>query len=171
MEVKSPVQQRFIKRYIPDSLTKKDRKIQARMLSRSRKLYKQGKYYTRKKVASFHDRPSKHVANARRLYHIENLNETNPELVKATGCSSDALSKIVEKGEGAYFSSGSRPNQTAQSWGYARLASAITGSKSAVVDFDILDKGCDHKKKAWKYAKKAIAKYGKTLRRAPKTVV
>lgn len=161
---------KFIQRYVPRYMTKKDRKSQAQMLSRSRKLYKQGKYYTRKKVASFHDRPSKHVAKARQIYHIENIHP-NEQLAKATGCSSDALSKIVEKGEGAYFSSGSRPNQTAQSWGYARLASAITGSKSAVVDFDILDKGCDHKKKAFYLAKTAVAKYGKTLRRAPKTVV
>ena len=61
------------------------------------------------------------------------------ELEKATGCSIDALKKIVNKSEGAYFSSGSRPNQTAQSWGYARLASAITGGKSAAVDYKIID--------------------------------
>jgi len=141
------------------------------MLQKSRKLYKHGKYYTRKKVASFQHRPSKHLVKARSLYHVENMNPLDPKLAKATGCSADALSKIVEKGEGAYFSSGSRPNQTAHSWGYARLASAITGSKSAVVDFDILDKGCDHKKKAFRLAKKAVAKYGRTLRRAPKTIV
>jgi hypothetical protein len=32
----------------------------------------------------------------------------------------------------------------------ARLASAITSGNAAKVDFDILDKGCDHKKKAYK---------------------
>ena len=41
----------------------------------------------------------------------------------------------MKKGQGAYYSSGSRPNQSAHSWGYARLASAITGGKSAAVDF------------------------------------
>ena len=60
-----------------------------------------------------------------------------------TGCKSSALNKIVRKGEGAYYSSGSRPNQTPQSWGIARLASSITGGKAAAVDYDIITEGCD----------------------------
>jgi hypothetical protein len=58
----------------------------------------------------------------------------------------------VKKGEGAYYSSGSRPNQTPQSWAYARLASAITGGKASLVDYSILEKGCDPRKKALKLA-------------------
>ena len=81
-------------------------------------------------------------------------------LVRATGCSVGALRRIVKKGEGAYYSSGSRPNQTAQSWGYARLASAITGQKAAAVDYNILDKGCIHRKKTFRLAKNARRKYG-----------
>ena len=69
------------------------------------------------------------------------------------------MNQIVKKGEGAYFSSGSRPNQTAQSWGLARLASSITAGKSAAVDYDILNKGCDHNKKAFKLANKSRKKY------------
>ena len=65
------------------------------------------------------------------------------------------LRKIVSKGMGAYYSSGSRPNQTAESWGIARLASAITGGKSAVVDYHLLEKGCNKKSKSLKLAKKA----------------
>ena len=73
-----------------------------------------------------------------------------------------ALNKIVEKGEGAYYSSGSRPNQTSQSWGLARLASSITAGKSAAVDYNILEKGCNHTKRAFRLANKArqIYKYG-----------
>ena len=66
----------------------------------------------------------------------------------------EALNKIVKKGEGAYYSSGSRPNQTPQSWGYARLASSVTGGKAAIVDYDILENGCNHKKPAFLLAKK-----------------
>ena len=51
------------------------------------------------------------------------------------------LRKIVKKGQGAYFSSGSRPNQTGHSWGRARLASAITGGK-AEEGYKILEEGC-----------------------------
>jgi hypothetical protein len=135
-------------------LTKKDRKRQMNMLTKSRKLYKQHKYFTRKKVASLKSKPSKPVANARRIYGVEDVKPSN-ELAKATGCSVSALKKIVQKGEGAYFSSGSRPNQTAHSWGYARLASAITGGNAAAVDFSIIEKGCSHTKKAFKLAQKA----------------
>ncbi len=40
-------------RYLPNKLTKKDKKKQAQMLNKSRKQYKKGKYYTREKLSSF----------------------------------------------------------------------------------------------------------------------
>lgn len=145
-------------RYIPFRLTKKDKKRQLKMLIKSRKMYKKGKYYSRPKVASFKSKPSKHIRNAQKIYKIDHITPST-ELAKATGCSIDALKKIVRKGEGAYYSSGSRPNQTAQSWGLARLASSITAGKSAAVDYNILEKGCDHNKKAFKLAKKSRKQY------------
>ncbi len=146
------------RRYIPTSLSIKDKKEQAKMLAKSRKLYKKNEYYTRKKVKSFHSKTSNHILNARKTYKINSI-VPSKELSKATGCSIASLQKIVNKGEGAYFSSGSRPNQTAQSWGIARLASAITAGKAAAVDYNILEKGCDHKKKAFKLANKARKMY------------
>jgi len=151
---------KFPVRYLQSLLTKRDKVTQINMLQKSRKLYKKGKYYTRKPVKSFVSKPSKHLAKARRIYGVENVAPSD-ELAKATSCSIGALQKIVNKGEGAYFSSGSRPNQTAQSWGYARLASAITGGKSAAVDYNIIDEGCDHRGKAFFYAEEAKKKYGK----------
>jgi hypothetical protein len=71
-----------------------------------------------------------------------------------------ALKQIVRKGEGAYFSSGSRPNQTSQSWGLARLASSITGGKASAVDYNILNEGCNHRKPAFILANAARKKYG-----------
>jgi hypothetical protein len=104
------------------------------------------------------------------IYKVDNITP-NKQLASATGCSLDALNQIVKKGEGAYYSSGSRPNQTAQSWGLARLASSLTSGKAAAVDFNILDKGCDHNKKAFALAKKAKKKYGHGLSRTKKTKV
>ncbi len=69
------------------------------------------------------------------------------------------MKQIVKKGEGAYYSSGSRPNQTARSWGIARLASSITSGKSSAVDYNIIDKECHHNKLAYKLADKAKKKY------------
>jgi DNA-binding Xre family transcriptional regulator len=122
-------------------------------------MYKKGVYYSRDKVKSFKSKPSNHIKNALRIYKIDSI-IPNKQLSDATGCSLSALKQIVKKGEGAYFSSGSRPNQSAQSWGLARLASSLTSGKAAAVDFDILDKGCDHNKKAFILAKKAKKKYG-----------
>jgi hypothetical protein len=145
-------------RYLPPQLSSADKQKQVRMLKKSKRLYKKGEYFTRDKVRTYKHRPSKHVVLARKLYHIDNISPT-PKLAKASGCSLSALRQIVRKGEGAYFSSGSRPNQTAQSWGLARLASALTGGKSAAVDYHILEKGCDAKGKAFRLAQTSVKKY------------
>ena len=95
----------------------------------------------------------------------------NNELEKKTGCSIDGLNQIMKKGQGAYFS-GSRPGQTPTSWGYARLASSITGGKSAAIDFHILDKECNHKtSKAYKLALKSKKKYHTGTRKVPKRLI
>jgi len=146
------------RRYLPSTNKIKDTKKQVKMLMKSRKQYKKGEFFTRKKLKSFKSKTSSHVKDAQRIYNISTLIPNN-ELVKKTGCSLSALKQIVRKGEGAYYSSGSRPNQTAQSWGLARLASSITAGKSAAVDYDILEKGCDHNKKAFLLAKKSRKKY------------
>lgn len=141
----------FPVRYLPNSLNRNDRKKQKTMLLKSRNMYKKGKYYTRKSLSSAKTKPSNHVSNARKMYNIHSVTPTK-ELVFKTGCTLSTLKKIVNKGEGAYYSSGSRPNQTPQSWGLARLASSITGGNAAAVDFDLLEKGCDHSKRAFRLA-------------------
>ena len=145
-------------RYLPKNLTLRDRKKQLNMLIKSKKLYKQNKYYTRKNLPSFKHKKSKHILNAIKIYKIKNILPSK-ELVDKTGCNLVSLNQIVKKGEGAYYSSGSRPNQTPQSWGLARLASSLTGGKSAAVDFDIISKGCNHTKKAYILANKSRKKY------------
>jgi len=145
-------------RYVPKTLSRKDKQKQIQMLNKSKRLYKKNKFYTRKQLPSYHNKTSNHILNARKIYKIDKITP-NKQLSLATGCSLPALKKIVSKGAGAYFSSGSRPNQTAQSWGLARLASSITAGKSAAVDYDILEKGCNHNKKAYILAKKARKQY------------
>lgn len=157
-------------RYLPKNLSKKDKKKQVSMLLKSRKLYKKNKYFTRKKVASYKSKTSNHILNARKIYGIENI-KPSKELAAKTGCTIGALKKIVNKGAGAYFSSGSRPNQTGQSWGLARLASSITGGKAAAVDYDIINKGCQHNKKAFILASRARKKYGYGHSKTKKVIV
>jgi hypothetical protein len=149
---------KFPMRYLPKHLTKNDKIKQFKMLIKSKRLYKKHKYYTRKMIRSYKNMKSKHILNARKIYNITNI-LPNKELSLKTGCKLEALNKIVKKGEGAYYSSGSRPNQTPQSWGLARLASSLTGGKSAAVDYDIIKTGCNHKKKAFILANKSRKKY------------
>jgi hypothetical protein len=145
-------------RYVPKNITRKDKKKQVNMLIKSKKLYKKKKYYTRKNISSYKNKKSKHLLNAQKIYNIKNITP-NKELSLKTGCKISALKQIVKKGEGAYYSSGSRPNQTPQSWGLARLASSLTSGKAAAVDYDIIKKGCNHKKKAFILANKSRKKH------------
>jgi hypothetical protein len=157
------------KRYVPASLNPKDKRIQRKQLKNSRNLYKKKVYHTRKKVKSFVSKPSNHVQNAKRIYKIPSV-RISRKLSQKTGCSLKGLRKIQSKGEGAYFSSGSRPNQTSQSWGVARLASSVTGGKASMVDYRILEKYCNKNSRALKLARKTMKKnkhsYGK--RKVPK---
>jgi len=157
-------------KYLPKKLTKKDKKILKKELKKSRKSYKIGKYITRKKVKSFKSKKSQHVLNAERIYKLKNLT-VNKELVKKTGCSLKSLNTIIKKGQGAYYSSGSRPNQTPHSWGYARLASSITGGKAAAIDFNILNEGCSKNSNALKLANFARSKFGYGTRKVSKTKI
>ena len=134
----------FSRRYLPRTLSKKDYQRQKQMLLQTRKNYARHRFRNRKTqkfLASYPHKKSQHIRNAQKIYGVENIRPT-PELAKKTGCSVGALEKIVNKGEGAYYSSGSRPNQTAQSWGLARLASAITGANASIIDAHILEEGC-----------------------------
>ena len=155
----------YPKKYIPKRLSKKDKTRQKRMLEKSRRLYKKNRYYTREKVKSFKSKKSNHIINAEKIYKIDSV-KPSKELSEKTGCSIKGLREIVKKGQGAYYSSGSRPNQTAHSWGIARLASAITGGKSSQIDMHILEKYCSPNSKALKLAKKS--KYKNNIKKTPK---
>jgi hypothetical protein len=157
-------------RYVPKGLSKKDRKIQKRELKKSRKMYKGKKYYTRKKVKSFKSKVSPHILKARKMYKIEKITPSR-KLAKASKCSLKGLKRMFKKGQGAYFSSGSRPNQTGHSWGYARMASAITGGKASAVDFHIIEKECKKSSRAFKLAKKARKTYKRGRRRVKQTKI
>jgi hypothetical protein len=118
-------------------LSKKDKIIQKRMILKSRRMYKQGIYKTRKMLKSYPNKVSNHVTRAKKKFGADSM-VPSPELAKKTGCPLYVLQKIVQKGEGAYYSSGSRPNQTPQSWGIARLSSALTGGPAAKVDASLV---------------------------------
>jgi len=145
----------FPYRYLPNTLTRRDKAKQKRGLLKSRRLYKKGVYFSRPHVKSYKHRRSSHLRRAEEMYGVKKIRPDN-QLARATRCTRKSLEKIVNKGRGAYYSSGSRPNQTAESWGLARLASAITGQKAARVDYHILKDGCRKTSRALRLAKKLV---------------
>jgi hypothetical protein len=140
-------------RYVPSTLSTRDTVKQKHYIDRSRKLYLNGKYYQRPKIKSFTSKKSSHVFRATNLYGVPTM-KPSATLARATKCKKWALNKIINKGRGAYYSSGSRPNQTPDSWGYARLASALTGGPSSQIDYHILEKGCQKGSTALRLANK-----------------
>jgi hypothetical protein len=154
-------------KYLPNKLSNKDKKKQLKQLKKSRKAYKKGIYIKREPVKSYKSKKSQHIINAEKIYNIKNLSINN-ELIKKTGCSKKSLKKILKKGMGAYYSSGSRPNQNAHSWGIARLASSISSGKAAAIDYKILEEGCKSNSKALKLAKESRKKHGYGTRKVKK---
>lgn len=65
------------------------------------------------------------------------------DISKLTGFKKKGLEKIVEKGEGAFYSNPEsvRPHvKNPTQWGMARVYSAVMGGKAAQVDKDLLKK-------------------------------
>tara|TARA_R100000541_G_scaffold11373_2_gene19495 strand:- start:448 stop:873 length:426 start_codon:yes stop_codon:yes gene_type:complete len=63
------------------------------------------------------------------------------DISKATGVPRKALTEVIKKGQGAYYSAGSRPGQTPQSWSRARMyAFLMGGEKVRKVDNHIIEK-------------------------------
>jgi len=114
------------KSYIPKGLSPSDKAKQIESILEKKK---------RPKVKSFTSKRSSHVKKFEKKYgyKVSNKSKVTKNLISATG-----YQKILDKGKGAYFSSGSRPNQNMFSWSMARLASSLTFGPAARIDKDIL---------------------------------
>lgn len=65
------------------------------------------------------------------------------EISKITGYKLAGLKKIVEKGEGAYYSNPESVRKNVKNptqWGIARVYSAVMGGKAQAIDKDLLVK-------------------------------
>lgn len=115
-------------KYVPKSLSEKDKKKQIKSIKDKT---------IRPKLKSFESKRSSWVVKFENKYNtkISNTAFISKNIISKTG-----IDKIMAKGRGAYFSSGSRPNQTPTSWALSRLASVILGGKSRQVDKDIWEK-------------------------------
>ena len=128
---------RKIKKTYTKGLSKRDINRQKRNIKTARKSYKKGKYVDRPKLKSYKKKESGWTAKFHNRYPEA---KTIPQIARATGISAKALNAVKRKGMGAYYSSGSRPNQTAHSWGMARMYSYILGGPTRKIDREITKK-------------------------------
>ena len=115
-------------KYVPKSLSQEDRKKKKKSIKKGTK---------KPKVESFKSKRSGHAKKFEEKYKTK---ITNDSFISKNIISKTGIDKILAKGRGAYFSAGSRPNQTPESWARARLASVIMGGKARQVDNDIWEK-------------------------------
>lgn len=115
-------------KYVPKGLSPADKKKQVKSIIEKK---------DRPKVESVKSKRSSHVVKFEKKYgkKITDKSWIDKNLLKAKG-----QEEILKKGRGAYYSSGSRPNQTPSSWAYARLASVLMNGKARQVDKDIYNK-------------------------------
>ena len=114
------------KKYVPKGLSKEDKKKQVKSI-------KEG---TDRPKVDYKTKRSSHIIKFENKYNkkINDFSWISKNLLKREG-----INQIIKKGEGAYYSAGSRPNTSARQWALARLASALTGGAAAKVDRNILD--------------------------------
>lgn len=118
-------------------LSRKDKQTQLKALGKLQKAYSKGKYLDRPKLKSYKNKESGWTAKFHKLYPEA---KSIKQVAKAVNIPEKALREVIKKGRGAYYSSGSRPNQTASSWGKARMYAYILGSPTRRVDHHITEK-------------------------------
>ena len=116
------------KKYVPDSLSKSDKKKQIKSIKDKKE---------RPKLKSFESKRSPWVKKFEDKYGFKITNDSriSKEIISKTG-----INKILDRGVAAYYNSGSRPNQTPASWSRARLASVILKGPAYKIDKEIFEK-------------------------------
>ena len=125
-------------KYVPKSLSETDKKKQIKSIKDKT---------DRPKVSSFTSKRSTWTKKFEDKYKTKISDTTfiSKNIISKTG-----IDKIMKKGYAAYYS-GSRPNQTPQSWANARLASVILFGPAFNVDKDIAMK---YGRKQWLNSKR-----------------
>lgn len=116
------------KKYLPDTLTKEDK-------AKQKKSIEEGT--DRPQVDSYKSKRSRFVVAFEKKYGTV---ITDDEYIAEHIISKEGIKQILAKGMAAYYTSGSRPNQTKESWARARLASVIMNGKARNIDRKIWEK-------------------------------
>jgi hypothetical protein len=122
--------------YVPKSLTKTQKKLQTDSIKKG---------IDRPKLKGVPTRRSVHTIRAEKYFGKGNTskNDMASKLSKSNATRKSRLLKafdiIYNRGRKAYFTSGSRPNVTAEQWGHARVFSVLFGGKARTTsDADVV---------------------------------
>lgn len=144
-------------------LDKKDTKKHKKYILDRRKSAKKGEFISRNlELKSYKYKKSQNVLAFERKYGVKITDMKGIE--KKVGLPVKAQKEILDKGKGAFFSSGSRPGQTPQSWAYGRLASVILKKGAYKYDKHILDKYNVKLKKPVEKTRKPVKKTKKSVK-------
>ena len=116
---------RYPRKYVPDMLSEIDKDKQIESIE---------KKLDRPKLKSFKSKRSQWVVKFEKKY---NKKISDTDFIHKNIIDREGIRQIVSKGIGAYYSGGSRPNQTGMSWARARLASVIMGGPARKSDIKI----------------------------------
>lgn len=115
-------------KYIPKSLSKSQKEKQIKSIEKG---------VDRPRLEGVKTRRSKWTVKADKYFKGDtSINN----IAKVLNVKKKGLNDIIQKGEGAYYSAGSRPNVTARQWGLARLFSVLFGGPSRRIDKAIVEK-------------------------------
>ena len=112
------------KRYLPDTLSESDKRKQIKSLFEKTNRPKVNVKSKRSKwTISFDDEYGKAIDKMKG-------GRTKRNIAKVSGIPFKAIDEVYKKAEGAFYSSGSRPNQSATSWALGRSYAYIMGGKA-----------------------------------------
>ena len=115
------------KRYIPDTLSPSERKKQIKSIFENKK----------RPEVSTKTRRSSWAVKFEKIYKTTIMDD---KFIIKNIITKKGMEEILDKGRGAYFSSGSRPNVNKEQWARGRLASVILGGGARRIDKKIWDK-------------------------------
>ena len=115
------------KRYIPDTLSPSERKKQIKSIFENKK----------RPEVSTKTRRSSWAVKFEKKYKTTIMDD---KFIIKNIITKKGMEEILDKGRGAYFSSGSRPNVNKEQWARGRLATVILGGGTRRIDKKIWDK-------------------------------
>lgn len=111
-------------KYVPSSLSPQDAQRQLQSIMRG----------TKRPQVSHRNRRSTWVVKFKEKYGVS---ITNDKWIDRHLLAKRGIRKVLDRGRAAYRTTGSRPNQTKESWARARLASVLLGGPARERDMDI----------------------------------